>query len=263
MAQHGLPALFTLLLWWASTGLILYLVGLRQGSFRWTLLGASALLLAALGGLHAVAQDASIAGAWIGFLCAVMCWAWIELAFLTGRVTGPRRIASPPGARGWPRLRAALAVILWHELAILALATAILALSWGAPNQIGLWTFIAFWVMRQSAKLNLYLGVRNLAEAFLPDHLRYLASYFVRRRMNVLLPVSILAGIVACAMLTQAAFAPGATPHEQVGFTLLATLVALGLVEHVFMVLPIPPDALWRWSLAARDAARRAPSAVS
>jgi hypothetical protein len=37
-----------------------------------------------------------------------------------------------------------------------------------------------------------------------------------------------------------------------VGFGLLATLVALGLLEHVFMVLPMPADALWRWGLASR-----------
>jgi len=263
MAEFGLPALFTLLLWWSSTGLIIYLDGLRRETFRWTMLGATALLLAGLSGLHVLSQDVGAAGAWLGFVCGLLCWAWIELAFLTGLVTGPRRTAIAPNLHGWPRLRAALAALLWHELAILALAAAIVALTWNAPNQIGTWTFLAFWAMRQSAKLNVYLGVRNLSEAFLPDHLKYLESFFARRPMNLLFPVSIAAGVATCALLALAAAAPDATRHETVGFTLLATLVALGLVEHVFMVLPVPADALWRWGLASRKEGRPQPSTAA
>jgi putative photosynthetic complex assembly protein 2 len=137
------------------------------------------------------------------------------------------------------------------------MAVAILALTWGAPNQIGVWTFLAFWAMRQSAKLNVYLGVRNLSETFLPDHLRYLESYFARRPMNWLFPFSVVAGATACVLLALAALEPGASRHEAVGFTLLATLVALGLLEHVFMVLPFSADALWRWGLASRPAAKQ------
>ncbi|WP_270933236.1 putative photosynthetic complex assembly protein PuhE [Falsiroseomonas oryzae] len=252
MADYGLPAVFTLLVWWFSTGLIIYLDGLRRETFRWTMLGATTLLLVGLFGLHALAWDTSAAGAWLGFVCGVLCWAWIEIAFLTGLVTGPRRTPISSTLRGWPRLRAALAAILWHELAIIAMAGAIVLLTWDAPNRIGTWTFLAFWAMRQSAKLNVFLGVRNLSEAFLPDHLRYLESFFARRPMNALFPVSVLAGATACVLLALAALSPDATRHEAVGFTLLATLVALGLLEHVFMVLPFSADALWKWGLAAR-----------
>ncbi|MGK7861300.1 putative photosynthetic complex assembly protein PuhE [Falsiroseomonas sp. E2-1-a4] len=252
MAEYGLPALFTLFIWWFSTGVILYLDGLRRETFRWTMLGATILAVAGLAGLQASAWDMTIQGAYLGFLGALLVWAWIEMAFLTGLVTGPRRTACPPGATGWVRFRAALAAVLWHELAIIAGAAAIALATWDAPNRIGLWTFLAFWIMRQSAKLNVYLGVRNLAESFLPDHLRYLESFFRRRRMNALLPFSVAAGILACVLLVQQAIAPEATPHEVTGFTLLATLVALGLVEHIFMVMPVPADALWRWGLASR-----------
>jgi putative photosynthetic complex assembly protein 2 len=252
MAEIGLAALFTLFLWWASTGLIIYLDGLRRETFGWTMLGASVLLLLALFGLHALSPEAGVTGAWLGFLCGTLCWGWIEIAFLTGAVTGPRRTACPPALRGFARLRAATEVVLWHELAILALALVMLAITWGAPNQIGTWTFLAFWVMRLSAKFNLFLGVRNRSEAFLPDHLRYLDSYFPRARMNLLFPFSVLAGVVATALLLLAAIGAEATRHESVGFTLLATLVALGLLEHIFMVLPVPADGLWRWGLASR-----------
>jgi putative photosynthetic complex assembly protein 2 len=133
------------------------------------MLGATTLLLAGLFGLHALAWNTNAAGAWLGFVCGLLCWAWIEIAFLTGLITGPRRTAIPAGLAGWPRLRAALAALLWHELAIIVMAAAIIGLTWGAPNQIGTWTFLAFWVMRQSAKINVFLGVRNLSEAFLPE----------------------------------------------------------------------------------------------
>lgn len=253
MAEYGLPALFTLLLWWASTGLIIYLDGLRRETFRWTMLGATSLLCVALAGLHALAWEVGPMGAWLGFICGVLCWAWIEIAFLTGVLTGPRRTAIAPHVRGWARFRAALAALLWHEIAIVVMAGVIVAVTYRAPNQIGTWTFLAFWAMRQSAKLNVFLGVRNLSEAFLPEHLRYLESYFARRRMNVLFPVSALAGTVAATLLFLAAGAPDASRHEAVGFTLLGTLVALGLLEHVFMVLPVSADALWRWGLASRS----------
>jgi putative photosynthetic complex assembly protein 2 len=257
MAEFGLPALFTLFLWWFSTGLIIYLDGLRRATFRWTMLGATTLLAVGLFGLHALARETSAAGAWLGFICGVLCWAWIEVAFLTGMVTGPRRTAIPPTLRGWPRLRAALGALLWHELAIIGMAGLIAVITAGAENRIGLWTFLAFWIMRQSAKLNVYLGVRNLSESFLPDHLRYLESFFTRRSMNMLFPFSFLAGCIASVLLVLAAMSPDASRHEAVGFTLLATLVGLGLLEHVFMVLPVPADALWRWGLASRSAARR------
>jgi putative photosynthetic complex assembly protein 2 len=264
MAEHGIPALFVLFLWWFSTGVILYLDGLRRETFRWTMLGATTLLLASLAGLHATAFDTTTRGAYLGFVFGVLVWAWIETAFLTGMVTGPSRAPCPPGARGWPRLRAALGAILWHEIAILVGAVLIAMATWDAPNRIGLFTFIAFWVMRQSAKLNVYLGVRNLAEAFLPEHLRYIESFFRRRPMNALLPVSVAAGCIAAALLLLRATGADATPHEATGYTLLAALVVLGIVEHVFMVMPVPADALWRWGLASRaaePAVRPAPGA--
>lgn len=263
MAEHGIPALFVLILWWFSTGVIMYLDGLRQETFRWTMLGASTLALASLAGLHATAHSHTLQGAYLAFVFGVLVWAWIETAFLTGLVTGPSRAPCPPGATGWLRFRAALGAILWHEFAIIAGALLIAAVTWGGANQVGFWTFIAFWVMRQSAKLNVYLGVRNLAEAFLPDHLRYLESFFRRRRMNALLPLSVIAGSVATYLLLQQAMAAGATPHEVAGFTLLAALVGLGVVEHIFMVMPVPADALWRWGLASRKPATEAARAAT
>ena len=75
----------------------------------------------------------------------------------------------------------------------LALALMVFAVSWDKPNQTGWWTYLVLWSMRLSAKLNLFLGVRNLSENFLPAHLAYLQSYFTRRSWNWLMPVSVTA----------------------------------------------------------------------
>ena len=40
-----------------------------------------------------------------------------------------------------------------------------------------------------------------------------------------------------------------ATPFEIVGLTLVSTLFALGVVEHWFMLLPLPAITLWGWGM--------------
>ncbi|WP_431281987.1 putative photosynthetic complex assembly protein PuhE [Humitalea sp. 24SJ18S-53] len=249
MVEHLLPALFAMLLWWGGTGVILVLDGLRRETFRWTLLGATLLLAVGLVGLSASATSLTPTGVYAAFTCAILVWAWIEVTFLTGVLTGPRRTPCPPGARGWPRFRAAVAAILWHELAILAGAAIVAVLTAGGPNRIGLWTFLMLAAMRLSAKLNIFLGVRNLGEALLPDHLRYIESYFARRPMNALFPVSIMAGVALCIGLVAVAAAPGADAGTAAGFTLLASLAVFGVLEHALMILPFPPEAMWRWLL--------------
>ena len=47
MSDHILPVLYTLFLWWFSTGLIVWLDGLPRRTFRWSLIGAT--ILAAIG----------------------------------------------------------------------------------------------------------------------------------------------------------------------------------------------------------------------
>jgi putative photosynthetic complex assembly protein 2 len=109
--------------------------------------------------------------------------------------------------------------------------------------------------MRVSAKVNLFLGVRNLSLEFLPAHLSYLGSYFRKRRFNGLMPWSLRAGGVCAAWLVDAAAA--AAPGQRTALLLLASLLALALLEHLMMVLPLQPAALWRWALRRRAVALR------
>jgi putative photosynthetic complex assembly protein 2 len=39
------------------------------------------------------------------------------------------------------------------------------------------------------------------------------------------------------------------TPVDAIGFALLTSLSALALLEHWFMVIPLPDAKLWRWML--------------
>jgi len=255
MDQLLLPALYALFVWWFSTGLVLYLVNLPPRSHRWILAGATAVAAAGFVMLEAAADDTGTAGAYLGFTAAILVWGWAEVTFLTGHVTGPRRAPCPEGTRGWRRTRLAIEAILFHELALAALGGAVLALSWGAANTVAAWTFGLLWLLRLSAKLNLFLGVPVLNEEMLPRALHHLRSYFRRSAANPLFPISVTAATAATTLLVLEAAAPAAEPAAAVGFALLATLAALGILEHWFMVLPLPAAALWSGALRGQPAA--------
>jgi len=91
--------------------------------------------------------------------------------------------------------------------------------------------------------------------------LAILACYLTRAPMNRLFPLSVTLGTGAAALLGRAALADEVLAHELIGFTVLATLMALATLEHWFLMLPLPSAALWRWSLPGRslDGARGAP----
>ncbi len=252
MSQYALPLIFTLFIWWFSTGAILFLNGLPSRTFKWTMLGTSVVLVAALAGLGLTRDDTTVSGAYLAFTSGVMVWAWQEVAFLLGYVTGPRRTPCPPESSGWERAGYAFMAVMHHELALVGLGLAVVALTWGGENPTGLWTFMILWVMRQSAKLNVFLGVRNLNEGFLPTHLKYLQTYFTRRAMNRLFPVSVIVSTVVAAMIWQAATVTGITAFDATALTFAATLLTLAVLEHWFMVLPLPFEVMWNWGLKSR-----------
>jgi putative photosynthetic complex assembly protein 2 len=252
MSQYVWPFAYTMFIWWFSTGAILFLNGLPRWTFKWTMLGASFLLLMALIGLVAVRDDTRATGAYLAFTFGLLVWAWQEIAFLLGYVTGPRRTECPAHAAGWRRARYAFMAVMHHELALCVLFAAVLAATWGGANQTGMWTYLIFWVMRQSAKLNVFLGVRNLNEGFLPQHLKYLQTYFTKRAMNGLFPVSVIASTVGAVLIWQAATVAGTSVFEVAALTFAATLLSLAVLEHWFLVLPLPAELLWSWGLKSR-----------
>ena len=260
MADLVLPALFTLFAWWFSTGVILYLDGLPQRTFALTLQAATLMLGASLYALVQTRNDTSVAGAYCAFSCALLVWAWQEVAFLLGVVTGPRRTACPAGATGWRRTGYALQAVLYHELALIVLAIAVLACVGPGSNRVGVWTFMALWAMRQSAKLNIFLGVRNIGETFLPPHLRYMASYFRRAPMNPLFPVSVTLGTGAAVLVWWRLIEGPTSAFDSAGLALVGSMLALGALEHWLLVLPLPTEALWKWGMKSH---RQAPAVAA
>jgi putative photosynthetic complex assembly protein 2 len=120
---------------------------------------------------------------------------------------------------------------------------------------VGTWTFLILFACRLSAKLNLFFGTPNFTDSFFPDHLRYLTSYLKKGPMSALFPLSVAAGIALAGMLAWRALSPAAAAFDVTAFSLVFALTALAVIEHAFMVLPLPDAALWRWALPASEKA--------
>lgn len=242
------PAGYAVLVWWFTTGLILFLDGLRPASFRWSMAAATALLVPVAFLVHSSADDVTAAGAYAAFTCAILVWGWLEMSFLMGFITGPRKHACAGRCMGWPHFLHAVQAILYNELATCAGAIALGAATWQHPNRVALWTYSILWGMRLSAKLNLFLGVRNLGEKFLPAHLQYLRGFFRRRAANVLFPFSVAVSTLATVFLLRRCLAATDGFHVT-AYAMLTSLLGLGVVEHWFMVLPLPSERLWSWAM--------------
>ncbi|MBB4267189.1 putative photosynthetic complex assembly protein PuhE [Roseospira visakhapatnamensis] len=240
-------------LWWFATGVILLLDGLPTRTFKWSMLVATGVLGLSLYGLWSNAGDTTSSGAYAAFTYALLAWGWQEISFYMGYVTGPRKRPCPEGCHGWKHFVHALEANLYHELSIIVTLTVIVVLTWGQPNQVGLWTFLVLWWMHESARLNVFLGVRNLNEEFLPDHMAFLKSFLNNSRpINLLFPVSVTVSTVVAVFIVQAAVAPGVSAFDAVGYTFVGTMMTLAILEHWFLVLPLPAAALWNWSLRSR-----------
>jgi putative photosynthetic complex assembly protein 2 len=241
-----------LFVWWFSTGLILWRVrhadNHGHAAHLQSVIAALPLLALGLYGVHTTLDDTTTRGVYIAFLSALAIWGWIELAFLSGIITGPNTQPCPPNLPLPQRFIRAFGTIAWHE-ALLALTTIALVL-WTRhePNTFGLWTFVILFFARVSAKLNLFFGVPRIHTEFLPRPLSHLASHFRHAPMNGVFPISVTALSFATACWMERAVASTSDAHL-IGFTLLSALTLLALLEHWFMVLPLPDQKLWRWML--------------
>ena len=248
-------AVFAIFVWWASTGVILFVVSRagrgsdsRAGYVNAVILATPLLALGAVG-LMATLGDPSRTGVYLAFLSAIAVWGWIELAFLAGVLTGPAPQPCPAGVDGWERFLRAWGTIAYSEIVLILTTLSLVVAALGAPNRFGMWTFVVLFLARIMAKLNVYLGVPNINDAFLPEPVRHLSSHFRRAPMNAFFPVSVtlLTFAVAC-WIERMIDAPAGSGVEA-GFALIAALTALALFEHWMMVLPIPDAALWTWAL--------------
>jgi putative photosynthetic complex assembly protein 2 len=71
--------------------------------------------------------------------------------------------------------------------------------------------------------------------------------------MNLLFPLSVTAGTLLAVRLIADARLADAGSFDAIAATLLAALTVLAVLEHWFLVLPLPIAALWGWGMRARD----------
>jgi putative photosynthetic complex assembly protein 2 len=239
---------FALWCWWLGTGVILWLDRLHPSTFNRSLAAWTVLLALSFWGVWQSMSEHSVFSAYLGFGSVIVMWGWHELAFLTGRLTGPRTTPLDAGTTELQRFKQSLDVVIHHELALVLNFGLLCLMQIDQPNHVALCTFALLWCMRVSAKLNLYFGVRHNGAQYLPAHLLYLGSYFRIRSMTPWFVLSMLAACLAWAWMLWRA--QQGLVEVTTGWVLLASLLGLAIVEHAMMVLPWPMEKLWGWALS-------------
>ncbi|MEM6312080.1 MAG: putative photosynthetic complex assembly protein PuhE [Pseudomonadota bacterium] len=247
-----IAAFIALFIWWFSTGTILMAVKYadRAGPVarRNTTLAALPLMVFGAYGAWWSANVTDIFGIYVAFLSALALWGWIEMAFLTGIITGPNTRPLPAHVAEWERFIRAWGTLAYHEMLLAAVLVVLGLALWQAPNPFAFYTFAVLFFARVSAKLNLFFGVPHINVDFLPEALSHLASHFRIRSLNWFFPVSVTALTFAAACWIERLYAAETAGHIT-GFALLTALTVLATIEHWVMVLPIPDERLWRWML--------------
>jgi putative photosynthetic complex assembly protein 2 len=233
---------FVVVMWSVSTAVIFYLDSLPTRSFKYSMAAATFVLALGAVAMWQLRDAVSTVAIFASFAAGLWAWGWTEMALYMGYITGPRKQICAEGCGGVQHFGHAVSANLWHEIVVIAFAVAIYL----SGNETAFWSYAMLWLMHLSARLNVFLGVRNVSVEFVPDHMAVLKSFLRRRSMNPLFPFS-------CAALI------GLTVYliwlpQTVSVTMAATLAAIGLLEHVLLMLPLPTEKLWTWSLSQRAA---------
>jgi putative photosynthetic complex assembly protein 2 len=229
---------FVIVLWALSTAAIFYLDSLPPRTFPLSF-AITTILLCGAGLLIWTLRGGSTSFDLIlSFAAGLFAWGWTEMALYMGYITGPRKHRCAPGCSGATHFGHAIQANLWHELVVIAFAAAL----WLSSNTTAFWCFTLLWLMHLSARLNVFLGVRNVSEEFVPEHMNVLKGFLRKRNMNPLFPVS-------CALLLFSLWYILEQP-QTLSTIMAATLVVIGLAEHILLMLPLPVEKLWRWSLS-------------
>lgn len=258
-----IAAIAALFLWWFATGILLWRVHAADrggpGQHIWSVLLSLPLFVAGALGVNATLMDASPQGVWFAFLSALALWGWVELAFLSGVITGPNTKPCPAGLDPAARFWSAFRTVAWHEFVLAGVVILLILSAWGAENAFALWTFLVLFAARISAKLNLFLGVPRINTDFLPKPLAHLSSYFRQGPVSGFFPfsVTLLALAVGCFLERLWRAHQALDQGAIIGFTLLSMLTALALLEHWFMVWRVRDDKLWRWMIPAPTNTKR------
>ena len=241
------PSLIALISWWFGTGIILLLVRLPKEWFSlargfWSLMSIPALFFC-----FQSMQENSNSNAYLGFISTIVLWGWHELAFLTGWISGSRKIPLESNLNFWRRFKQSVEVIWHHELALFVNLLILIGMQIGHPNHTAVCTFGLLWLMRLSSKLNLFFGVPQVGEQYLPSQLAYMGSYFRKREVSGFFYFSMSLSVIVWLALVWQAHAGQVTITCH--WVLLASLLGLAIIEHILMMVPLSLERVWGWAL--------------
>ncbi len=241
------PVLYAIFLWWFTTGLLIAVYKRSAGVMRSSFLGATAILILALWGIYATRDLSGLRDVYIAITCGVLIWGWQTASYYMGFVTGPGH--TEPDLNNNPldwerslseRLQLAFSFTIYHELVVIGIGLVLMGLTWSGDNRWGLWIYLTLWLMHFSAKLNVFLGVRNFSIDALPSQMQYIGTLLTKRNYNALFPISVVVASSIGFTLIYQGIEPGTSPAATAGFLFIGTMIALGVIEHWMMVLPLP-----------------------
>ena len=253
-ASPWIAAVFAIFAWWFFTGIILLVVRRADkaplGAHRTAVVATVPLFALGVAGLVVSTSTLTVGNVYVSFLSVLLIWGWIEMAFLTGIITGPETRPCPKTLIGWARFVRAWHTLSYHELLLLMGLLIVTVATTGTENTFGLWTYLILFGARISAKLNLFFGVPRINTEFVPTPLAHLTSYFRQGDATLAFGIGITLLSFATACFAERLIAADSAP-QIAGFALLTALAALATLEHWLMVIPLPDAKLWRWMLPA------------
>ena len=244
-------AAFVLAMWCVFTAIIFYLDSLPTHTFKWSMAAATVVLVGCAFVIINLIGNSSTVAVAASFAAGLVVWGWTEMALYMGFITGPRKTRCIEGCSGPAHFGHAVSANLWHEIVVIIFAAAIYL----SGNDTALWCFAMLWLMHLSARLNVFLGVRNVSAEFVPDHMEVLKGFLRKRNMNPLFPFS-CAGLIALTIYLAAL-------PQTFEISMAVTLAAIGLLEHILLMLPLPAEKLWSWSLSKKSRVKQSDSPES
>lgn len=249
MSQFLIPIATVVLVWWVSTGAVLWLARGLDKQMNIRLVGMTVLCALGFAGVLIASAQAGIWAVYLGFISAIVIWGWVEFTLLSGMITGSRTEACPPNVSGVERFKFAFRAISHHEYALVVMLGILAFLDSSGGSGMAIKTFALLWIMRLGAKLTIFSGAPELSTNMIPERLAYMKTYFRHDRISFAFWVS-LAGCTA--FFLGGIYALNHVQYDaavQTQVTMLTTLVALAILEHIFMVLPVADSRLWSWAM--------------
>ena len=229
-------ALLVVGFWWMATGLTFAMQTGRSAALL-TLAATTGLALYGFRLIVGSRDESTVPGARRAFLGSSLAWWWCVSVFYAGwgiDLDG----AAQGDAGSFALAREAIAATWRADMLGVASIVVVGIMCWRRRNQVAIWSLAVYWGTLQAAKLNVFFGVLNSGVELLPPALRGLAVYFGPARTSWFLPFT----VIVLTLITAAVARHGVRAREPFvrhGSAMLAMLLALAVLEHVVLGVPV------------------------